>query len=96
MDKKHSLNIGISSMACWLFLDGDMSKPIRAFADANCDVCIGEGKQRKGGGEEWNNMIRVEYNEKHIVKLRDGWVGFTDEKYYGKIICRQGNSPFLE
>lgn len=104
MEKKHSLNIGLSSMACWLFLNGDMGKPIRAFADANCDVFTGEFRQMKDkdgnytGGEEFlsRHGNYIEYSPEHIMKLRSGWDGYTDEKYYGKIMCREGNSPFLK
>lgn len=103
MEKKQSLNIGISSVRCWLYLNGDMTKsPIRAFADANCDVFTGEFKQIKGkdgsyNGEEFDRLGNyVEYSTEHIVKLRDGWDRFTDEKYYGKIKTTAGNSPFLK
>lgn len=103
MKKKQSLNIGLSSMSCWLYLDGDMSKPIRAFADANCDVFTGEFRQMKDkngnytGGEEFDRLGNyVEFSPKHVVKIRNGWDGYSDEKYYGKIICKAGNSPFLK
>lgn len=93
MSKKQSLNIGLSSMRCWLYMDGDMTKPpIRAFADANCDVFTGEFRQTKDkdgnydGGEGFDRLGNyVEYSPKHIVKIRDGWDGFTDEKYYAPI-----------
>lgn len=97
---KKSLNIGLSSMKCWLYLNGDMSKPIRCYANADCDICIGEVKQTfdkngKCDGESWGDFKAVEYNPNHVVKLRTGWDGFTDEKYYGKIICKEGESVFL-
>lgn len=98
--EKQSLNIGISSMPCWLFLDGNMDKPIRAFADANCDVGIGLEKMERDGkfyGEKATSDWKIiEYSPKHIVKLRDNWDGFTDEKHYGKIITKAGSSPFLK
>jgi hypothetical protein len=91
--KKNSLNIGISSMKCWLFFNGD-SPPIRAFSDANCDVCIGDFKRIKNG-EKIIIKERVEYSDKHIVKLRDGFDGYLDEMFYGKIVIKRGNSPFI-
>lgn len=87
-------------MSCWLYMNGNMSKPpIRAFADANCDVWINQKQEFKDGKPhgESGAMIPenfIEYNPKHIIKIRDGWDGFSDEKYYGKIKTKPGDSPF--
>ena len=99
MEQKKSLNIGISSMGCWLFLNGDMKNPIRGFADANCDVFTGLQKIEKAGeyeGEIAMNPVYVEYSPTHVVTIRKGWDETVPEEVYGKIIPKAGNSPFFK
>lgn len=88
--RKPILNIGISSMSVWLFMNGDMKNPIRAFADADCNVHIGIEKIEKDGkyfGEKASEKYEyVEYSPKHIIKIRTGWDEIDmEDKTYGKI-----------
>lgn len=100
MTRKLSLNIGSSSTRCWLFLNGDMKNPIRAFSDANGDVVsnivpiIENGKHtgEKSDGE----MQHVEYNKNHIVESRLGWEEYFPIDAHKKYTCKPGNSPFIK
>ncbi len=89
-------------MRVWIYLNGAKT-PTRGFADANCDVFIGDfirifdGKRDRGEGVSPVGKIQyVEYHPKHVVKIRSGWNDFSDEKHYGKIEVKPGNSPFLK
>lgn len=89
----------MSSVGCWLFLNGDMKNPIRGFADANCDVFTGLQMIEKHGkyaGQKADNPVYIEYSPKHVVKLRSGWDETVPESLAGKITPKAGNSPFLK
>lgn len=74
-------NIGISSMALWLYLDG-IEKPIRGFSDANCDIIEAECVQiEKGQTVDYNK--KIDLSKLREVKIRSGWDEFTDS--YGEI-----------
>lgn len=100
---KKSLNVGISSYPCWIYMNGDMkSPPVAARADANCDIFIGDRINTDGlyAGERFENIVYVEFNKKHKVRPRsriDGKDGFVDPKYYGEFFkTKPGQSPFLK
>lgn len=88
---KQTVSIRYSSMALWLYKDGDMKNPVRARSDANGDVFIGNiqpiMKDGKYSGESstYHPEDYLEYSPAHIIKIRSGWDYFTDEKHYGEI-----------
>lgn len=82
-------NIGLSSMTVWIYINGDINNPIRGGSDANCNVFYGDiektDKDADYFSEKYMSHTFLEYSKDHVIKIRTGWDGFSDEKFYGVI-----------
>lgn len=83
-------NIGLSSMALWLYLEGGID-PVRGWADANGNVVDRESKQVEEGIETIDHEKKIDLSKLREVKIRNGWDGFSDKKYYGNIAIKTGS-----
>lgn len=100
--QKITCNIGWSSLPLWIYINGT-GNPIRGRSDANCDVICGEITPIKdelanymGENFSHNSTDYLEYSDSHIIKIREGWNGFSNPQHYGVIKIKPSLSPFTK